>query len=171
MVEVRVATADDAMAMAQAHVRSWQAGYRGLIAQDYLDGLRPAEWARRYSFDPERGGRHTLVAVDGDVLCGHVTFGRSRDDELADSAEVWALYVDPPRWGTGISSALMFAACARLTKAGHEHAFLWVLSANARARRFYERMGWSTDGSERADVIGGTTVDEVRYVTSLGRHP
>jgi hypothetical protein len=49
------------MAVAEVHVRSWQAGYRGLIAQDFLDGLRPAEWAGRYSFDAERGGRLTLV--------------------------------------------------------------------------------------------------------------
>jgi GNAT superfamily N-acetyltransferase len=159
------------MAMAQAHIRSWRAGYRGLIAQDYLDGLRPEEWASRYSFDPEHSARHTLVAVDGDAICGHVTFGRSRDDDLAGSAEVWALYVDPPPWGAGISRALMVAACARLSKAGHEHAFLWVLSTNVRARRFYERMGWSADGCERTDVIGGTPVDEVRYMTSLGRHP
>lgn len=171
MVEVREGTADDALAMAQAHVRSWRAGYRDLIAADYLDGLRPEEWAARYSFDPERSGRHTLVAVDGDAICGHVTFGRSRDDGLAGSGEVWALYVDPARWGAGIGHALIDAACARLSRAGHEHAFLWVLSTNARARRFYEGTGWRADGSGRTDVIGGTPVDEVRYVTALGRHP
>ena len=102
VVEVRDATADDAMAMAHAHVRSWRAGYRGLIAQDYLDGLRPEEWASRYSFGSEHSGRHSLVAVDGDAICGHVTFGRSRDDDVAGSAEVWALYVDPALWGAGI---------------------------------------------------------------------
>ncbi|WP_319430533.1 GNAT family N-acetyltransferase [Mycobacterium sp. RTGN5] len=171
MVEVRDATADDAMAMAQSHVRSWQAGYRGLIAQDYLDGLLPEVWASRYSFDSERSGRHSLVAVDGDAICGHVTFGRSPDDELAGSAEVWALYVDPPQWGAGIGGALVDAACARLSEAGHERALLWALSANTRARRFYERMGWRADGRERTDAIDGNLVDEVRYVTALGRHP
>jgi ribosomal protein S18 acetylase RimI-like enzyme len=170
VVEIRDATADDAMAMAQAHVRSWRAGYRGLIAQDYLDGLRPEVWASRYSFDSEHSGRHSLVAIDGDATCGHITFGRSRDDELAGSAEVWALYVDPPLWRAGIGRALLDAACARLGEAGHQRAFLWVLSANTRARRFYERMGWRADGHTRTDAIDGNLIDEVRYVTALGRH-
>ena len=171
MVEIRDATADDAMAMAQAHVRSWQAGYRGLIPQDYLDGLLPAVWAGRYSFDSEHSGRYTLVAIDGDAICGHVTFGRSRDDELAGSAEVWALYVDPPLWQAGIGRTLIDAACARLGEAGHERAFLWVLSANTRARRFYERVGWRADGRARTEAVGGDPVEEVRYVTALGRQP
>lgn len=141
VVEVREVTADDAMAIAQAHVRAWQAGYRGLIAQDYLDGLQPTEWARRYDFDADASGRHTLVAVDGDVVCGHVTYGRSRDGDMADCAEIWALYVDPPMWSTGIGRALIDAACDQLERAGHERVYLWVLSANMRARRFYERVG------------------------------
>ena len=28
------------MAVAEVHVRSWQQGYRGLVAQDFLDALR-----------------------------------------------------------------------------------------------------------------------------------
>ena len=37
---LRPAEPDDAMEVARVHVRSWQAGYRGLLPDAYLDGLR-----------------------------------------------------------------------------------------------------------------------------------
>jgi len=87
------------MAVAQVHVRSWRQGYRGLIAQDYLDGLRPEDMATRYAFERmDLRGPYTLVAVDRDAIHGHITIGRSRDDHTVDSGEVWSLYVDPPYW-------------------------------------------------------------------------
>ena len=51
VVEVRPARPDDAPGVASVHVRSWQVGYRGLLAQDYLDGLRPEDRMVDYSFE------------------------------------------------------------------------------------------------------------------------
>lgn len=45
----------------------------------------------------------------------------------------------------------------------HTEATLWVLEANARARRFYERKGWAVDGAAREEEVGGRRVTEVRY--------
>lgn len=49
-VELRVATVEDANAVATVHVRSWQSAYRGLIPDAYLDALsverRTAVWRR-----------------------------------------------------------------------------------------------------------------------------
>ncbi|AQT81501.1 hypothetical protein B1R94_22965 [Mycolicibacterium litorale] len=170
MIEVREATAADTMAVAEVHVRSWQQGYHGLIAQDYLDGLRAQDRATRYRFDSmDLAGPYTLVAVDHGMVHGHISIGRSRDDDLTDAGEVWALYVDPPHWGAGVGDALIATGCDRLRRAGYRRASLWVLADNLRARRFYERSGWRTDGVQRTDVIGATEVHEVRYATELGR--
>lgn len=169
MLEVREATPADKMAVARAHVRSWQQGYRDFIAHDFLDGLRPEDMAARYAFEGmDRGGPYTLVAADRDAIRGHITIGRSRDDQMSDDGEVWALYVDPQYWGTGVSRALLAAGCDRLRQAGHTHAVLWVLAANLRARRFYERNGWTTDGVQQPDVFGGLSVLKVRYTVPLG---
>jgi ribosomal protein S18 acetylase RimI-like enzyme len=170
VVEVREATAADKVAVAQVHVRSWQQGYRDLIAQDFLDGLRPEDMATRYAFEgTDPRGLHTLVAIDDEAIRGHITIGRSRDEHVGDSGEIWALYVDPPYWGAGVSHALLVAGCSRLRQAGYQKAFLSVLATNMRARRFYERNGWTTDGVEQTDVLGGVSVQTVRYVTPLGR--
>ncbi|MFD0586338.1 hypothetical protein [Dactylosporangium darangshiense] len=38
-MQIRRADVGDAAAIAHVHVQSWQSAYRGLITQDYLDGL------------------------------------------------------------------------------------------------------------------------------------
>ncbi|MFL6240966.1 MAG: hypothetical protein ACJ735_15905 [Actinomycetes bacterium] len=38
---------------------------------------------------------------------------------------------------------------------------------HARARRFYDRAGWSVDGAERTAEVLDVTVPEVRYRKSL----
>jgi ribosomal protein S18 acetylase RimI-like enzyme len=144
-------------------------GYRGLIPQDYLDALRPEDRASRYGFEQMNpSGPFTHVAVDGDRICGHVTTGRSREVDLPDAGEIWALYVDPHRWGDGIGRQLLGAGCQHLVGQGHDLAVLWVLSDNLRARRFYELAGWRLDGRHRTDAIGDHPVHEVRYQRALG---
>ena len=50
-MQLRRARVGDEWAVAEVHVRSWQVGYRGLIADDHLDGLRPEDRAAHYTFD------------------------------------------------------------------------------------------------------------------------
>jgi GNAT superfamily N-acetyltransferase len=132
VVDVQKACADDRLAVAEAHVRAWQVGYRGLIAQDYLEALRPEERASRYTFDHMNpNGPFTLVAVDGDAICGLVTTGKSRDDDSRDAGEVWAIYVDPRRWGAGVGRSLMAAAVSQLRRARYSevHFGCWTVIA------------------------------------------
>ena len=52
----------------------------------------------------------------------------------------------------------------RLCAEGYHSATLWVLVTNDRARRFYEAAGWSRDGAEKTERIGGAaSITEVRY--------
>ena len=93
------------------HVRSWQVAYRGLVAQDYLDRLRPADKASRYTF--ERSGPEmpaTLIAVEQEEIWGFATTGPSQDTDLPNLRELWAIYVDPQHWGQGVGRLLMTAA-------------------------------------------------------------
>jgi GNAT superfamily N-acetyltransferase len=143
-MELRHATPSDALAVARVHVRAWQVGYRGLLPAAYLDGLRAEERAARYTFDRADGPR-TIVAVDDSgAIAGFATV---HDDELA------ALHVDPDRWRTGIGGALIARARAELVARGTTRARLWLLVGNERARRFYERDGWTTDGTRRTATV------------------
>jgi ribosomal protein S18 acetylase RimI-like enzyme len=163
MVRVRPATAADAPAMGRLHVRAWQAAYRGHMPDDYLDGLRAedraAGWERFLGREREWGA--VLVAEQGGVVTGFVNLGPAEDPPGA--GELYAINVDPDAWGTGAGRALLQAAQAELARLGFEETVLWVLPANARARRFYEIAGWACDGTERTMEVQGVVVPEVRY--------
>jgi len=165
---LRPAEPDDAMEVARVHVRAWQAGYRGLLAQEYLDGLSGEDRARRYDFanpDPRRPA--TLIAVEGAAIRGFATTMPAGDTDMPECGELCALYVDPDCWGRGIGAALVRAARARLREQGFREAVLWLLAGNARGERFYRRDGWVADGITRKDVVWGVEVDELRYRRGL----
>lgn len=80
--------------------------------------------------------------------------------------ELYAIYTDPAWWSTGTGRSLMAASVRGLQEAGYQRAVLWVLAANARARRFYEIAGWAPDGADNV-LAGLGGVLEVRYARSL----
>jgi ribosomal protein S18 acetylase RimI-like enzyme len=149
---LRPAEPQDAMGVARVHVRSWQAAYRTLLPDDYLDQLRPEDRAHRYDFaslDPVKP--QTIVAVeeglgrDGlgrdELIQGFATTAPSRVSDLPDHGELCALHVDPENWGRGVGVALITEARARLVELGFRKGFLWVLAGNLRAAASIEWMG------------------------------
>ncbi len=149
------------MGVAEVHVRSWQAAYRTLLSDAYLDQFRPEDRAQKYNFtnlDPMQPS--TLVADESGIILGFAT-------TAAGSGELAALHVDPDSWGCGIGKALVGAARGRLFDLGFRSAILWVLAGNRRAERFYQADGWAPDGQRRSAVVWGVTVDEIRYQRSL----
>lgn len=165
---LRPAEPEDAMAVAKVHVRSWQAAYRKLLPDEYLDQLRPEDRAQKYNFgslDPSHP--RTMVAVEASTICGFVTTAPARDPEMSGHGELYALYVDPKHWGRGIGLALVFAGRRHLFELGFRNAILWVLTGNARADRFYRADGWMPDGICRTESIWNIQVNEIRYQRSL----
>lgn len=173
-VVVRSGRAEDGEALATAHVRAWQEGYRGMMPQDYLDGIdldeRIAQW-RRWVADGRFVRTRLVVAELSGVVAGFAIHGPERDPDddaprpVAEPGpgELYSLNVHPEHWGAGVGSALLTHVHAALTGAGHREAVLWVLPQNERARRFYARHGWVPDGAAKTDTVQGVTVDEVRY--------
>jgi GNAT superfamily N-acetyltransferase len=107
----------------------------------------------------------TLVAeVDGEIV-GFVGVGPSRDEP--GEGELYAIYLDPAHFGTGVGRALMQAAVGRLRELGYAEATLWVLDGNVRAERFYRLAGWRRDDVFRTERFGDVPVGEVRYRLQL----
>jgi GNAT superfamily N-acetyltransferase len=160
------------------HVESWRAAYRGIVADDVLDGLDAGRRGRDWlHWIIEPGATTSVVAErweDG-ALVGMATVGpyRPNPDATSDQltgqgwGELWLLYVDPESWGSGVAGELLGAAEAALVGLGYEHAALWVFAANPRARRFYERHGWEDDGTRLDFELGGRAVTEARHRRSL----
>lgn len=170
-VIIRPAVADDASAIAQVHVTAWQIAYRSLVPQEYLDSLdimeRTQLWHSILVGDITVEGiprPADFVAESNGALVGFANVGRFRDEPgNTQAGELWTMYLSPDHWGTGVADALMAATLEQLEQLGFSVSYLWVLEGNERARRFYERHGWSPDDMIKSFEVGGASVPEIRY--------
>ena len=125
---------------AYVHWASWHEAYPGLVSSAYLDKLT-LEKCKELAY---RWRDNILVAKDGERVVGFAGYG-TRDD-AAEFGEVFALYVLPDYWGTGVAQALMDVTLYALN--AYNTIRLWVLRDNPRAIRFYEKCGFRADGEE-----------------------
>lgn len=107
-----------------------------------------------------------FVAHAGEQLAGVVLGGP--DPELPGAGHLARLYVDPDRWGQGIGSRLYAVAMEHLRAERFEHATLWVLEGNTKARSWYERLGWIAS-EDRKPTYQPAGIFDVRYVLTLSR--
>lgn len=163
-VTIRTASADDADAIAQVHVASWREAYTGVIADDYLATLDVDERAERWreQLAADAGDTQVWVAEQEGALVGFASLAPSRDEDAErDTLEIPAIYLQPSAWGHGVARELMRTIVAAVPE--NASVTLWVLDANERARHFYRRNGFSPDGVERLEEIGGQAYREIRY--------
>lgn len=171
---IRDATAGDAAAIAAIHAASWQATYRGVLPEPFLATLtaqsrRPMWEGILAAGDPRID---VCVAVQGRQVLGFCSTGPDQaapDD--ATRGTLFTIYVQPGREGEGIGHTLITEAERRLAARGVTTAVLAVLRDNPRARAFYERHGWVTDGAEVHDVIFGQPTTELVYHKRLVAGP
>lgn len=170
MTDLRPAVPDDAEGIAKAHTRSWQSAYRNVVPEHFLDGLqwelREAFWRKELTA-PTLPGSAVLVAEEDGTVVGFVAVGPSRDEDVPQSFEVYALYVIPEAWATGTGEALLEAALAVVPEG--TDVTLWVLEGNARGRGFYEHEGFTPEGGSKVVEIGGQPLVELRYVRAAAR--
>jgi GNAT superfamily N-acetyltransferase len=166
-VTIRAARPGEGLALAETKRASWQAAYRGLLPDSFLDELElvpaPAAWE-----DAIDRGAPPFVAVDGDRMVGVAAVGPARGDDAAPGrGHLYLIYALPHVWGTGVGARLHAACMARLRELGFSEAILWVLEGNERAEAFYRRMGWQQDGATQSEDHGGVMLHEVRYRRDL----
>lgn len=164
MVGVRLAEPADAAEIARVQVRTWQAAYRGLISDSYLDAMSIERRTERWQRNLSSGPFTTMVLVDGDQVVGFSGHGPSRDQGAAASqGELVALYVVESQWRRGLGRQLYAASERALVAAGFVESILWVLDGNARAERFYAAVGYALDGEhKRLRLAEGVDIGEYR---------
>ena len=177
MAVVRPAVVDDADAIASVQVRAWQVAYRGHMPDEYLDAMSIPDRQAGWRAGIAEGATDRAVIViedpqDGHV-CGFSVVGDPRNEgpNAPGEGELYAINLEPEAWGRGLGVPLIDGAIDALRARGATSAYLWVVEGNARARRFYEREGWTADGGVKADDFGGRAVREVRYGRVLSGPP
>ncbi len=168
-VTIRLATAADACDVAKVQVASSQFVYSSLLTTEYLDSQsvdnHEATWRHRFE---TMTGFEVWLAVDAETVVGFAAINPSDElDAGHDAAELGFLYVAPDLIGHGVGRQLFEHLVQRLGERGFRDATMWVFAENVRARRFYERLGWQSDGALASKDRGGRLVHQVRYRLSL----
>jgi GNAT superfamily N-acetyltransferase len=119
---IRVPGVDDAAALGAVHVRAWQRAYRGLMPDDYLDGLSADERAAHWRALLQRPSRRTISRFvfedEGARVVGFIIVGPAGGQDESTDGEVFALNVDPDAWGKGVGAALLERAGAPPSPSG-----------------------------------------------------
>jgi ribosomal protein S18 acetylase RimI-like enzyme len=173
-VKIRPARIADIPAVAQVHLLTSKIAYRGILDQDLLNALslsgRIALWETRYaSMGPQ--GQLWIQSLGSNIvgfaLCDTL------DDQVATTTacELKSFYITPNYWGAGLGARLIAHAMQSFKDRGFESMILWTIRKNARARAFYDRLGFCFDGGTRhtrREEAGQTLeYEEVRYVRTL----
>lgn len=120
--------------MARIWLAGWRDGHLGNVPDELITARTPESFSERAA---ERMDDDTLVAVVAGEVAGFVMVV---DDELEQ------VYVSPAHRGSGVATALLDAGERLVAAKGHPRAWLAVVGGNARARRFYQRQGWTDEG-------------------------
>jgi GNAT superfamily N-acetyltransferase len=156
-VDLRPAAADDAPVIAEIWLLGWRDGHLGSVPEE-LAAVRTEESFRTRA--AQRVGDTTVAVID-DRVAGFV---------MVVDDEVEQVYVAADHRGAGVADTLMAEAERQVRAAGHTTAWLAVVAGNTRARRFYERRGWSDGGrfDYAAAAEGGSIlVPSHRYVKAV----
>ena len=164
--------------MSLLHALGWRSAYRDSIPADYLAReITDGRWTAVFRQNWEEKSYHGLLLYTGDIPLCCATYGPARVDQTAGNTvcrfsspdlaawgELVSLYGHPDFWGQGCGSMVMEEVLRRLNKEGVPGCFLYVLRENDRARRFYEKHGFTWDGhSLEVALSEETRLTDLRY--------
>lgn len=150
---------DDRLAVSRIYEKSWKYAYRGIVPQSYLDSIPAGRWAAGL----DRAGWQSLLLIENGELAGVACVCASRWPDWPGFGEIVTLYLLPEYMGKGYGGPLLARAVRELERQGFRNILLWVLEENHRARRFYEKHGFTPGGASMEDGFGGKPLKELLY--------
>lgn len=150
----RFATPDDRDAIAKLHVQAWQETYPGLVPDTHIARMgvemRQGIWGQIL----DRGMEVSYLPG-----IGFAHLGRHRDDALRETYpnELYSLYTLRSAHGQGAAQALL----AHAIGSDFVPFTASVLKGNARATRFYEKIGGQRVTETKEEIDGKVLTDIV----------
>ncbi len=166
-MEIRKAAPEDAFEFASCHIASWRSAYQGIVPDEYLNRLTAEKWAERFQKNLKEQKEYSyLCAVHENQIAGILILGKSRDEDKPLAGEICAIYLKEEFWSKGLGGEMMAYALKSFKNENLCEAILWVLEENGRARRFYEKYGFVSDGVKK-EITLGKPLTEIRYVLAF----
>jgi len=169
---IRPMQLSDIPRVAEIHVFGWRCAYRGIVSDEHLFNVRSVikrmeRFMEMFKDNDKEGswsGSDNFVYDDG-IVKATLAIGPCRDEDKPDAFELGGIYVDPCLQGKGIGTALATHCKAIATKRGYNEICLWTFEKNAAARTFYEKLGYTLDGTTQ--VYKAYNALGVRYTQYL----
>lgn len=163
---IRLATENDVRKALEMKLQRWREAYAGLREPSFfahheqeLDG-QVAWWERGLA-----SGAQFFIAEDpqGAIIgLAGATPSIDEDQDAGVDIELGMLYVLEQYYGSGLGAHLMQVVL------GQRDALVWVLEGNHRAQAFFEKQGFTADGTTEALVGTWQGLVERRMVRAHG---
>jgi L-amino acid N-acyltransferase YncA len=165
-VEIRPARESDLEAIASVLVDTWRTTFRGLLSDEFLDGMSYAHQRERHRRTIARPNAAYFVAVRADTgeVIGFANGGPTRHQEYPYAGELYAIYIRDAFQRGGVGRKLFCALAGQLVRSGLSSMLVWVLVSNPHYG-FYESVGGRV-AARRPITLGPETVDEDAVVWS-----
>ena len=165
---MRAATVEDAETIAET-VRIGFDSFRAW-AGPHFDPPPAALELQRVREGLARASTWAVLALCDGKPAGHVSLTQARERvepraDIPGLAHLWQLFVRPPWWGSGLATQLNALVVAEAAARGYAAIRLHTPAGHRRARAFYEREGWHTDGVLLPEPLLG--IDLVQYRLDL----
>lgn len=164
MLVIRQAILSDIKHLATIQTNSWRDSFSGILTPETLlkhTNLDSCEKLLESVFISQKGTFY--IALFNSIPCGEVFW--CLGSEIVNSAEIVAFHITKSFWKNGIGTALLQHMINEIQSTQKDCIYLWVFQENSRARRFYEKLGFSTDNCIRNSRLDNVT--EIRYKYTL----
>ena len=164
---IRKAVPEDAGAFTDCGISCWQSAYKGIVPDEFLSHMSAtrAQRVEKHVQDLTNPGNCVYYCVMYDErMVGLLIINKSRNDDAPDIGEIWAIYLVEEFCGKGYGKELLDFQIGELKGLGCKEIYLWVFEENLRARRFYEKHGFSFTGVTREVSKYGKPLIQIEYV-------
>jgi ribosomal protein S18 acetylase RimI-like enzyme len=165
-VYIRRGQESDLEAIARVLVDTWRTTFRGLLSDEFLDGLTYKHQEERHlrRMTNPRTAYFVAASIQTNEVIGFASGGPNRDSAYPYSGELYAIYICDKFQRRGIGKRLFCAIIGQLIESGLTSMLVWLLVNNPNSR-FYERIG-GRFAAERLIELGPDTVSEVALAWS-----
>ena len=163
-VIIRKAVPGDELVLAYIQTESWKAAFAGILSPEELERCTNLQKAEQMYHNVlcREGCNMAIELVDDHPHC-IAAWGTNRC-ELGDAVgELICIHSLQNNWAKGYGSAMMEYVLAQLRQANYESVILWVFEENIRARKFYEKHGFTL--TEQKKLANG--IAEVMYIKNV----
>ena len=138
-MDIRVATSSDLKKIAELYVKNHTETYRGLLSDDYFEGLTLDYAKEKWSTYLYSKGKIIWVAYGEEEFLGF-TAGME-DESLVDTWYLDSLHITEKARGKGVGTALIKTMMTYAIENGYSKMSVCIVKGNVNARNLYKKLG------------------------------